>query len=318
MDKLRLMKSFVAVVRSGSFSSAAAQLNVSRSLLSKHINQLEGDLKVQILNRDTHGMNLTEIGAEYYEFCLRILGEFEEVEAAITEQGREPKGNLKILAPIYFGSKFLGPLIAEFSKSLPEIDVNITLWGQPLQSSDVVGHAYDIVVRSIPPLDSSLIVRKVAPIRNVVCASPEYLKLHGEPRVPSDLSRHHCLYHRKDPDLHWRFEGPSENVSVRLPAAARPLTNSVEILRYMALQGRGVGILAEYAVYEDILAGDLCELLPGFEAEERGLYLLLPEAQFRPMNVRLFIDFFVEWFRVPPWAGASDGILPPRSSRVSI
>ncbi len=119
--------------------------------------------------------------------------------------------------------------------------------------------------------------------------------------MPSDLSRHQCLYHRKEPDFHWRFESPSENVSVRLPAAAIALTNSVEILRYMVLQGRGVGILAEYAIYEDILSGDLCELLPGFEAEERGLYLLLPDAQFRPMNVRLFIDFFVEWFRVPPW-----------------
>lgn len=319
MDKLRLMKNFVMVVRAGSFLSAASQLNVSRSLLSKHINQLEAQLSVQLLIRDTHGMSLTELGAEYYQFCLQFLEELEEVETTITGRDREPRGMLRVLAPICFGSRFLGPLIADFSDAYPDLEVGLTLWGQPLQSSDVVGQAFDLVVRTIPPLDSSLIVRKVAPVRNVVCASPEYLKRHGEPLTPSDLTQHPCLYHRKGPDHHWRFAQSGNSESVRLPAAKAPLTNSLDILNFMTLQGRGVGILAEYAVYQDILSGKLCELLPEYEVEERGLYLLFPDIQFRPLKVRLFIDYFVERFRRAPWVNLPDDgnplAAPPRAPR---
>jgi DNA-binding transcriptional LysR family regulator len=301
MDKLKLMKSFVAVVRAGSFLSAARDINASRSLLSKHVNQLETNLGVQLLNRDTHSMSLTETGTEYFDFCVQFLSELEEVEAAITERARRPQGTLRILAPLYFGGRFLGSAIADFSNIYPDLNVSINLWGQALQSSDVVGRSYDIVIRTIPPVDSNLRVRKVAPIRNVVCASPDYLRLHGEPDTPSDLSKHPCMYHRKDSDYRWRFTGPEGNISVRLPAAKMPRTNSVEILRHMVLGGRGIGILAEYAVYEDLAAGTLTELLPAYEAEARGLFLLFPDAQFSPLKVRLFVDFFVERYGTAPW-----------------
>lgn len=304
MDKLKLMKSFVAVVRAGSFLSAAREISASRSLLSKHVNQLEKNLGIQLLNRDTHSMSLTEIGTEYFDFCVQFLSELEEVEAAMTERARRPQGTLRILAPLYFGGRFLGSAIADFTNIYPDLNVNVNLWGQALQSSDVIGRSYDIVIRTIDPVDSNLRVRKVAPIRNVVCASPDYLRLHGEPDTPYDLSKHPCMYHRKDSDYRWRFTGPEGNISVRLPAAKIPRTNSVEILKHMVVGGRGIGILAEYAVYEDLAAGTLRELMPAYEAEARGLFLLFPNAQFSPLKVRLFVDFFVERFGTAPWAAS--------------
>jgi DNA-binding transcriptional LysR family regulator len=304
MDKLKLMNSFVAVVKAGSFLSAARDISASRSLLSKHINHLEEDLGVQLLNRDTHSMSLTEHGAEYYDFCIQILNDLEQVETAMTERSRRPQGTLRILAPLFFGARFLGPVISDFADIYPDMNVSVDLWGQPLQSSDVVGHSYDIVIRTISPVDSNLKVRKIAPIRNVVCASPDYLKQHGTPETPSDLSQYPIMYHRKSSDYRWHFSGSEGNISVQLPAAKMPRTNSLEILRYMTLGGRGIGILAEYAVWQDLAAGTLRELLPAYEVEERGLYILFPDTQFIPLKVRLFVDFFVDQFRTPPWAAA--------------
>lgn len=305
MDKLKLMKSFVAVVRAGSFLSAAQDIGASRSLMTKHIHQLEERLGAQLLIRDTHSMSLTELGGEYYDFCIQFLNELEEVEAAMAERARRPQGTLKILAPLYFGAHYLGPVISDFTDIYPDMNVNVNLWGQPLHASDIVSHSYDIVIRTIPPLDSNLKVRKVTTLRNVVCASPEYLNLHGEPSTPSDLSEHACLYHRKDTDYYWGFSGPGGNVSIRLPAAMKLRTNSIEILRNMTLSGRGIGILAEYAISQDLEAGTLRQLLPAYKVEERGLYLLFPDTQFSQLKVRLFANFFVERFKSVPWTTPS-------------
>ncbi len=307
MDKLKLMKSFVLVVRAGSFLSAARDMGASRSLLSKHISGLEEKLGIQLLNRDTHSMSLTESGTEYYRFCVQFLNELEEMEAAMMERADSPQGTLRIIAPLCFGARFLGPAIADFSDLYPELNVSVNLWGQPLQASDIVGHSYDIVIRTIAPVDSNLKVRKIAPVRNVVCATPDYLERYGEPRTPFDLSGHPCLYHRKVSDDRWHFRGPDRDLSVRLPAATAPRTNSVEILRDMALAGRGIGILADYAVCQDLASGRLREILPDYKAEERGLYLIFPDGNFRPLKVRLFVDFFVERFGAAPWAKLSAG-----------
>jgi DNA-binding transcriptional LysR family regulator len=301
MDRFRLMKSFVTVARAGSFVAAAKELHVSRSLLSKHIGQLEALLGVQILVRDTHNLSLTELGNEYLRSATHLLEDLEATEAAITGRGRSPHGTLRIFSPLAFGTMFMGKVVADFVDKYPEIHVSVTLGARPSQAGDVVGHSYDVLIGMAPPTDSSLMVRRIAPITNMLCASPSYLETNGEPKSPKDLSRHACIYHEVGSKSRWDFKRGNEHVSAMVPRSLLPHTNSLTILREWILAGKGIGFINEYCVYQDIRAGRLKRVLPSYGTKDRSLYLLFPAVRYLPMNLRLFIDFFAEQFSTPPW-----------------
>ena len=301
MNRLRLMETFITIVQAGTFAGAARKLGVSRSLLTKHINQLEQALSIQILTRDSHNISLTDAGAEYYRLCVQILEDVQRAETSMMEQNSRPNGTLRILAPTAFSAHFLGSALSDFCDLYPDIRVSVTLWGHPIQPSDVIGNSFDVVVRTTPISDSRLLVRRIASFRRIVCASAQYIAIHGEPSHPSELASHRCLYHITEPDKRWRFQSESENLAVRLPESFLPQTNSMEIIKEMIIRGKGIGLLPEYGVYEEIRDGRLQRILPAFRGEKRDISLLFPHARFLPLKIRLFIDFLALRFRNPPW-----------------
>jgi DNA-binding transcriptional LysR family regulator len=309
------MKTLVTIVQNKSFAAASRKMGVSRGLLSKHIKQLEDTLNVQLLQRDTHGLNLTERGAEYYDFCLHVLQDIDTAEAALAGRDREPQGSLKILAPICFGTLYLGPFIAAFMRKYPKISVGVNLWGQSIHTTGLIEHAFDFVVRTAPPGDSNLIIRKVAPIRNVVCAAPGYIRTHGVPRSPSALADHACLYHKSEAGNRWRFTDPKgRTISARVPPAIMPQTNSLHILKHLVVSGAGVGILPDYSVAAELADGRLEELLPSYSSGSSELYLLFPPSRFLPVKLRVFIDEFTAYFHSAPWSSQ----MPQRGPRVRL
>jgi len=309
MDKMRLMQSFVAVVDTGSFVAASSRLGTSRSLLSKHIRQLEISLGVQVLNRDTHSIGLTEVGAEYYRLCVRIMEDLQKGEAAVADLHSSPSGALRLMAPVAFGSLYLPRLILEFADMFPEISVRLSLWGQPLQSSEIVEQSFDLILRTALHGESSMIVRKLAGFRNVFCATPAYLQAHGEPKSFRDLDKHPCFCHERDREVSWRYRRRKGATTLRSAGSLLPQTNSFEVLRQWTLDDRGIGYLAEYVVDRDLRDGRLSEVLCDYATGERGLYALYPGARYLPMKTRLFLDFLVERFSTPAWVSSRSQIL---------
>src|SRR5262245_44115057 len=189
MDPLDGIAAFAHVVDSGSFSAAAQRLKISKSAVSAHVQRLEERLGTRLLNRTTRRLAVTEAGAAYYRHCARILAEAEAAEQAATALQREPRGTLRMSAPDSFGWMHVAPAVPSFLKRYPELAVDIAL--SPMHV-DLVDEGLDLAIRIGVLEDSALVVRKLAPSRLVLCATPAYLKERGTPREPGDLAQHNC------------------------------------------------------------------------------------------------------------------------------
>ncbi|MGH8246224.1 MAG: LysR substrate-binding domain-containing protein, partial [Gammaproteobacteria bacterium] len=205
MDKLQGMKVFLEVARLGSFSAAAAELKMSKAMASKHVSQLENNLGARLINRTTRNLNLTEAGAAYRDRVREILNEIGETERAVTRLTTEPRGTLRIRAPMSFGSFHLPRAIPGYQRLHPEVSFELELTDRV---PDFVEEGIDLAIIAGKLENSSLVARKLATTRFVVCASAEYLEIHGIPQVPQDLQHHNCLQftYRQPPDT-WVFRG---------------------------------------------------------------------------------------------------------------
>jgi DNA-binding transcriptional LysR family regulator len=190
MDRIASMAAFTKVVGAGSFSGAAREMQVSQASVTKQIQELESWLGARLLNRTTRRLNLTEIGAAFYERSARILEAVEEARNAAGALQTVPRGRLRINAPVSFGLLHLAPVITEFLELHPDISVEMLVNDRVV---DLLEGEFDVGVRIGRLRDSSLIARRIAPIRLAVCAAPAYLATHGVPRTPEDLARHNCL-----------------------------------------------------------------------------------------------------------------------------
>jgi DNA-binding transcriptional LysR family regulator len=206
MDRIESMGVFAKVVAKQSFSGAARELRLSQAAVSKHVRALEDWLGAQLLNRTTRRLNVTEIGALVYERCERILDQIDEVQQSTSALQTAPRGVLHLAAPISFGITQLGPALADYLSRYPEVVVDATLDDRFI---DLVEEGFDLALRVGSLKDASLMARRLAPVRFVLCASPGYVKQHGAPRQPDDLSSHRCLFYslRAVPG-EWRFTGP--------------------------------------------------------------------------------------------------------------
>jgi len=206
MDRLTRMSVFVTVVDQGNFSAAAAHLKCSRASTSKHIAALENCLGGRLLNRTTRRISLTEAGQVYYERCKQILEDVAQAECVVTGYASEPRGLLRINAPMSFGTRQFADIIATFCQDYPTIDVELNLNDRLV---DVIEEGYDLVIRITQLKASSLIARKLAPYRRVLCASSGYLKRYGRPEEPKDLDRHSCLHYACfEGGRNWVLRGP--------------------------------------------------------------------------------------------------------------
>ena len=281
---------FIAVVECGSFSAAGQKLGTSKSAVSKRINQLEHDLGVRLLHRTTRRLSLTEAGEHYYDYARKAFFAACEGEDAITQWQGKPKGMLRVSVPMSFGRLHIAPLVSRFLSEYPDIQLNMTMDDKMV---DLVEGGFDIAIRIGDLPDSSLIARRIAPCRSVVCASPEYVERHGRPKTPQDLQQHNCLvysYFRGGSE--WRFSGRNGVVKV-LPKGNYQVNNSAAI-REALITGLGIGQMPTFIVGPDLADGKLIPLLEGYSLPLHAIYAVFPERKHLPAKVRVFLDFVVK------------------------
>lgn len=292
MDRLTSMGVFAKSVDLGSFSAAAEVLSMSPQLVAKHVNQLEQQLGLRLLNRTTRRQSLTEAGRIYYERVRIILAEVEAADSLAAEARAVPRGRLKINVPVTFGIHALAPKLPDYLARYPEVSVEMTLSNRFV---DVVEEGYDAIFRVGDLSDSGLIARGLAPYQLVVCAAPAYLAAHPPIHSPLDLQRHECLAF-SHPILrsHWTFEGTEGKVVV--PVTGRLMTDSGEALLSIAVAGMGILLQPMELVRAELAAGRLVTLLPEYKIPTRPMHILYaPDRRITP-KLRSFIDFAVEQF----------------------
>src|SRR5687768_7704571 len=189
-DSFSEMAVFAKVVATGSLSAAARELGLSPAMVSRRLAGLEGRLGVRLVNRTTRSLHLTDEGASYYESCARVLADIEHANASVSAGKNEPQGTLRVALPAAFGNQYVAPLVPQFVARYPAVQLALSLSDRAV---NLVDEGFDLAVRIAALTDSSLTARRLAPNRRVVCASPEYLRLHGFPRTPEELSQHNCL-----------------------------------------------------------------------------------------------------------------------------
>ena len=290
MDKLAAIKAFVSVAEEGGFSAAAEELGLSKSAASRQIAALEDALGAQLLKRSTRSVKLTDSGYAYLERCRALLADLDEADRAVAALQNEPKGLLKINAPMSFGVSHTAPAVAEFMARYPDLQVALILNDRFVDPYD---EGFDVTLRIGALEDSSLAARKLAQIEMGLYASPAYLEKHGRPRGPNDLKSHAALhYGRPSAQSAWSLRGTQDAVSIRY----RLCSNNGDALRVAALAGLGIALIPAFLVRDEVRSGRLVALLDGFEPKPIDLYAIYPPTRFLAAKVRLFIDFLAERF----------------------
>lgn len=298
MDKLDAMNAFVKVVALGSYAEAGRALGLTRSAVSKAVMELEQALGARLLDRTTRRVSPTEAGRAYYERCLAILASVEETELQITRLHDEPRGVLRVNAPMSFGIRHLGDAIATFMAQFPEVKVEILLNDRFI---DPLEEGVDVTIRIGSLVDSSLIARKLAPARRVLVASPGYAARHGLPAHPGDLASHRCLTYGQSTALQ-RWDLTSANQSVSVPITSVLCSNNGEILRDAALAGQGIAKLPTFIVGTDVRSGLLDIVLADWSPSGLGIFALYAPNRYLAAKTRLFIDHLARRFApAPPW-----------------
>ena len=297
MDKFLEMKTFAAVVDAGSFVQAADALEMSKPAVSRHVADLEQRLGVRLLHRTTRKLSLTEEGRAFYGRCQTVLADLEVAEAEVTAKSIVINGLIKINVPVSFGLLHLAPLWPDFMSKYPDVLLDVTLADRMV---DLVEEGYDMAVRIGDLQSSSLVSKKLASTRMMLCASPGYLKRHGQPRHPSELVDHTVLtYSLLATGDHWEFDGPVGKVSVTVTPSMR--TNSGDTCRIAALNDKGVILQPSFMVGDDLRSGALVELVPEYRAREFGVYAVYPTRQYVSPKVRALMDFLSEAMQGVSW-----------------
>jgi DNA-binding transcriptional LysR family regulator len=301
MDRFDSMRIFAKVVESSSFAGAAARLDISASMVTLHVKQLEQRLGVRLLNRTTRKVSLTETGRAYYERITRLLADLEETEQAVSDMHAAPRGDLRVNATPTFGILQLAPAIADFTTRFSAISVELMLSEHTV---DLIEEGFDVAVRVGELPDSSLIARQLAPCRMVVCGAPSYFEKHGKPRTPADLTAHNCLtvartglsYYRA-----WHLTA-ADGTAVNVSPTGNLRTNSGAVLIVAAVAGHGLVYLPTYLVGDALQSRRLMTALDDYMAPPLPLRALYPHNRYLSGKVRAFVDFLAARFgQEPPW-----------------
>jgi DNA-binding transcriptional LysR family regulator len=283
---------FVAVVENGGFTAAARTLGISKSAVSKRINQLEAHLGVRLLHRTTRKLSLTEAGERYFEHAIQALAAANQAEDAVAELQGEPQGQLRICSPMSFGRLHVAPLIPKLFKRYPKLQIDLVMDDRKV---DLVAGGFDVAIRAGNLPDSTLIARKLAPVRQVLCASPDYLDRYDRPGTPAELSGHNCVLYSYSTDADkWTLigEGGPETVTV---SGSYKVNNSEALLEALR-EGVGIGRLPTFVAGPDLKAGRLVKLFESYRIPEFTLYAVFPEREYLPAKLRVFLDFAIEYF----------------------
>jgi DNA-binding transcriptional LysR family regulator len=296
LDRFIGMAVFAKVVESASFAAAARHFDMSPAMVSKHVRTLEERLGVRLLNRTTRHVSATEVGQNYYERCLRILNELEDAERAAGDLQSAPRGLLRVTSSVSFGVRQLAPAIADYLIAYPDVSIDLSLHDNYL---DLLEERIDLAIRLGQLSDSSLIARKLYTVEMVLCASPGYLAANGTPQQPRDLLKHNCLIYTYATPRMWTFTDPSGKSEV-IRISGRLAANSGDPLLALALKDTGILLGPDYLVADDLNAGRLVRLLPGYKTQETPVYAVYPHSHFLSAKTRTFIDFLAERFAHSP------------------
>jgi len=298
MDRFAALEAFVKVAETQSFSQAARRLRTSKSAVSRNVGALEAELGARLFNRTTRSLNLTEAGRAYLERVTRILADLEGADQALGELQAKPRGRLMVSAPMSFGFLHLAPALPEFLARFPEVEVDLSLGDRFV---DLVDEGFDCALRIGALPDSSLMARRIVPIRRALCASPDYFRRRGTPQAPEDLRSHECL--RKSNvarTQEWRFVDEHGKATL-VAVSGRISANNGDALRVMALAGFGVAQLPTFIVGADLKAGALVSALDRFIPQDLAMSAVYPHSRHLSPKVRAFIDFLVERFGKRPY-----------------
>lgn len=295
---------FVRVIRAGSLSAAGRELNSSPAMISKRLRRLEERLGARLLQRTTRRLTPTEIGQAFYERVVGVLASVEEAEHFVTGGSDRARGLLRASAPTAFGRMHIAPRLKTFLDAHPELQLEIDLNDSYV---DLVANGFDVAIRIGSLADSSLVARRLAPNRRVLCATPEYLEQHGVPQQLSDLDQHRLL--TAGPQVSWRLEGPEGMVAYKPRSMLQ--TNSSEVVREAVVSGMGLGFRSTWDIHEELRTGVLKRVLPAYSgASDVSIFAVYPTRHLVPFKVRAFVDYFAKLYGASPyWDRSIAGML---------
>lgn len=303
MDRLQSMEVFVKVVEAGSFARAAERLDLSNAAVTRHVAALEAHLGTRLLHRSTRRLSLTDTGRAFHERCVQLLADLEEAEAVAGAAAARPSGLLKLNAPVSFSILHLAPLLPRFLALYPEVSLEVALSDRVV---DLVEEGYDLGIRIGRELRTNLVARVLAPARLAACASPAYLEKHGVPRLPEDLARHNCLtYTYWTAREEWQFAAPDGRLQ-SVPVKGSFHANNGDLLRLAALDGVGIAMQPSFIVGEDLRAGRLLPLLPGYTPPRLTVWAVYASRRQLSAKVRSLVDFLAGRFGPEPYWDAWD------------
>jgi DNA-binding transcriptional LysR family regulator len=300
LDRLTSLEVFAKVAAVGSLSGAARAMGLSQTMVTKHIASLEARLGAKLFHRTTRRLSITEAGRSYLESSERILSDMEAAEAAIAADRVEPRGLLRVNVPVVFGTRQIAPLLADFAERYPNVTIELGLNDRLV---DLAEEGWDLAIRIGKLRDSSMVARRLAPSRMVVCAAPSYLARHGTPRNVGDLASHNCLGYtlsQQASAAEWLF-GKQGDIRVQVKGNLR--ANNGDALRAATLAGLGVARQPTFIVADDLRAGTLVALpLDQPEIQTTAVHAVYLPDRRPPAKVRAFIDFLATSFSPePPW-----------------
>jgi DNA-binding transcriptional LysR family regulator len=290
MNKLANMEMFVRVAESGSFAAAAEASGVSATMVAKHINDIEQRLGARLLHRTTRRQQLSDVGRLYYERCKHVLAEVELAEASALELQETPRGQLRVIAPVSFGSHILGPALSDYMAQYPDIRIELTLDNR---RTNLVDGGFDLGIHIGDINEPGIVARPLHPYRRILAASASYLERHGYPEHPEQLSSHDCLgpsYWRRFDQ--WRLVGPA-GATCQVTVRSRFTANQGDALRIAALNGAGIVLQPEAVLADDLEAGRLLPVLPEWSLLPSPMYLIYAQDTRPTAKLRSAIDFLL-------------------------
>ncbi|MES2898626.1 MAG: LysR family transcriptional regulator [Pseudomonadota bacterium] len=304
MDRLQSMRVFSKVVEHGSFARAASALEMSNTVVTRNVADLETHLGTRLLNRTTRKLSLTETGKQYLERVHHILADIDDADAIASSSACKASGTLRIFCQTSFGQSQLGRLLPLYARSVPEVVVDVTLGDHNV---DLVGEGYDVgILLGMQKFDASMIARRLASSQIVLCASPRYLAEHGTPQSPAEITHHQCLNFDMD-FLRNSWPVKWDNEEIVVPIQPRMISNNGAVLRQAALADMGIMIRSTFTLEDDFSSGRLVQLLQGHNIGRLTINMVYPSRRLLSAKVRTFVEFMAAQFPSPeadPWLAA--------------
>lgn len=287
------MSFFSVLVRTGSLSAAARELDITTAAVSKRLSLMEARLGARLLHRTTRRIGLTAEGELYLANARRILADIDDMEQMVASSGTAPKGLLRVNATLGFGRSHIAPLISSFNKRYPDVHIQLQLTVNPPQ---LIEDACDVWIRFGMPPDTRVIARRIASNRRLICGAPAYLERYGTPKVPNDLTQHSCIGIRQGEEGYgiWHLTSGQRTETVKVRGSLS--TNDGEIAVNWALEGHGLVMRAEWDIAKYLESGRLRQVLPNWQTPPADIYAVFPYQLQTAARVRAFVDFVAEAF----------------------